>query len=296
MPFVQRVSGYLERVNAALERWLPGPDIPPAPLHQAMRYAVMAGGKRFRPLLIYATGEVLGIEPARLDGPAAAVEMIHAYSLVHDDLPAMDNDDLRRGQPTCHKAYGEATAILAGDALQVLAFEVLTRDRDMAVGAQARLRMIELLARASGSRGMAGGQALDLAAAGTRPDIQSLERIHAAKTGALIRASVLLAAGAARELEPEQRERLAHYGRCVGLAFQIHDDILDVAGNTEVLGKPRGSDSQRDQPTYVTVLGLDGARARARELHGEACAALESFGEAAEPLRWLSEQVVTRDR
>lgn len=296
MAFSERVPAYLRRVEKALEAWLPADTEAPASLHQAMRYAVLAGGKRFRPLLIYATGEILDVDPARLDAPAAAVEMIHTYSLVHDDLPAMDDDDLRRGRPTCHRAYGEATAILAGDALQVLAFEVLTRDRAMDIPAPARLRMLEVLARASGSLGMAGGQALDLAALGTTPAPKELENIHMRKTGALIRACVELAAIAARKLDRPRKEALTHYGRSIGLAFQIHDDILDVEGDTAVLGKRQGADSNRNQPTYPSVLGLEAARELARELHREACGALEVFGERGEPLRWLSEQVVTRSR
>ncbi|HWP94334.1 MAG TPA: farnesyl diphosphate synthase [Gammaproteobacteria bacterium] len=295
MPFKERIPAYLERVERALDRWLPPADRPPQRLHEAMRYAVLGGGKRIRPLLIYATGEMLDIPPGRLDGPACAVEIVHAYSLVHDDLPAMDDDDLRRGRPTCHRAFDEATAILAGDALQVLAFYILAHDRDMAAEPAARLRMIEQLALASGSHGMAGGQAMDLAAMG-RTDMTpaELELMHVQKTGALIRASVLLAALAARAVDADTWERLDHYGKCVGLAFQIRDDILDVEGETEMLGKLRGADAVRAKPTYPSVLGMEESKARALALHHEAIGALEPFGARAEPLRWLSEHIVTR--
>lgn len=295
MSFLDRIPGYQARVEQTLEHWLPPADRAPARLHAAMRYAVLGGGKRIRPLLIYAAGEVLSVKPERLDGLAAAVEMIHAYSLVHDDLPAMDDDDLRRGRATCHKAFDEATAILAGDALQVLAFEILTRDRYLVADPVARLRMLQILATASGSGGMAGGQALDLAAQGANLTLAELERMHGAKTGALLRACVLLAACSANNLADAQRERLEHYGRCIGLAFQIHDDILDVEGETAVIGKTRGADTARNKPTYPSVLGMQAARDRARELQREACAALEPFGDAAAPLYWLAEHIVTRN-
>ncbi|HET9679684.1 MAG TPA: farnesyl diphosphate synthase [Gammaproteobacteria bacterium] len=293
MDFSDRLPHWVSRVNTALDSWLPADTTPPTHLHAAMRYSVLTGGKRLRAILIYGTGELIGTAEQRLDATAAAVEMIHAYSLVHDDLPAMDNDDLRRGKPTCHKAFDEATAILAGDALQVLAFDVLTTDTELAVTDKTRLQMLNLLAQASGSRGMAGGQALDLAAEGTLPDAAALEKIHAHKTGALIRASVLLAAMTA-DLNQEQYDALDTYGQCVGLAFQIHDDILDIEGDTTTLGKPSGSDSRRAQPTFPSVLGLEAARLRAKNLHEEACAALATFGRKADRLRWLSEQVVSR--
>jgi len=293
MSFADRIPAYQDRVERALDRWLPAASHEPSRLHQAMRYAVLGGGKRIRPLLCFATGETLGLDPTRLDGIATAIEIVHAYSLVHDDLPAMDDDDLRRGRPTCHKRFDEATAILAGDALQVLAFEILTRDRELGADAAARLAMVEMLALASGSAGMAGGQAIDLGAVGHQLTLPELELMHARKTGALIRASVLLPA-AAVDLDPARREALARYGARVGLAFQIHDDILDEEGETATLGKRSGADRARGKPTFPSILGLEASRTMAHELHLEAVAALGPFGADAEPLRFLSHHVVTR--
>jgi len=294
MPFHERVTAYGTRIENVLDRWLPLAEKPPERLHAAMRYAVLGGGKRLRPLLIYATGEVLGIAPERLDGPAAAVELIHSYSLIHDDLPAMDNDDLRRGRPTCHKAFDEATAILAGDALQVQAFTILAEDPAMQVTPAARVNMIRSVAVASGSAGMAGGQAMDLAAAGRSLSLAELELMHIYKTGALIRASVLLAAQSVAGLAAEKLPALDHYAKCIGLAFQIQDDILDVVGKTEDLGKHTGADASRNKPTYPSLLGLEESHRRALDLHQQALAALAPFGDAAEPLRWLSEYIVSR--
>ncbi len=294
MGFDERIPGYLDRVERALERCLPDATTDPIRLHQAMRYAVLGGGKRARSLLVYATAETLGLDPARLDAAAAAVECIHAYSLVHDDLPAMDDDDLRRGRPTCHRAFDEATAILAGDALQVLAIELLARDSALAADAATRLVMIELLAIASGSGGMAGGQAIDLAAVGKQLTLTELEFMHARKTGALIRASVLIAAAAQPALDGRKREALARYGARIGLAFQIHDDVLDEAGLTETLGKRSGADRARGKPTFPSVVGLERSREMARTLQQEAVAALGPFGPEADPLRWLAEYLVTR--
>ncbi|MGH8458821.1 MAG: polyprenyl synthetase family protein, partial [Nevskiales bacterium] len=225
MSFAEDLPAYLARVERALEDWLPAADHKPERLHEAMRYSVLGGGKRMRPTLLYATGEVLHIPPERLDGPAAAVEMIHAYSLVHDDLPAMDNDDLRRGRPTCHKAFDDATAILAGDALQALAFRVLAWDSAMAVSDGQRIAMIRLLADACGSLGMAGGQAIDLSATGRRLSVPEVEEMHRLKTGALIHASVMLAAHAAPQIDDAERLALDQYAQAIGLAFQIQDDI-----------------------------------------------------------------------
>ena len=283
-------------VDQALERWLPPAHKGPASLHAAMRYAVLGGGKRVRPLLVYAAGTALGVNREALDGPACAVELVHAYSLVHDDLPAMDNDDLRRGRPTCHKAYDEATAILAGDALHALAFHVLAHDPDIRVGAEQRLRMIDTIATASGSRGMAGGQALDLAAVGKTLNIAELENMHIHKTGALIRASVRLGALSQANVDSEILERLDRYGKCVGLAFQIQDDILDVEGHTEVIGKPQGSDMARNKPTYPNLLGLDGARRAAAELFNEALAAISGLGSAGKLLQRLADYIVEREK
>ena len=292
--FQALAARYQDRVESALAHWLPAEDTHPRQLHAAMRYAVLGGGKRVRPILVYATGETLGLDLQRLDAIASAVEIIHAYSLIHDDLPAMDDDDLRRGKPTCHRAFDEATAILAGDALQALAFHILAHDPLMDVEATVRLRMIESLALACGSRGMAGGQAIDLASVGQRLDIAELEDMHIHKTGALIRASVLMAALMKPDMDAALLDRLDHYGKCVGLAFQIHDDVLDVEGETATLGKPQGSDAALDKPTYPTILGLAGARRRAQELHGEALKALEPLGTAAEPLRLVSGYIVER--
>lgn len=285
---------YQARAEAALERWLPATEQEPKHLHAAMRYASLDGGKRVRPILVYASGSALGVPLEQLDGPACAVEMVHAYSLVHDDLPAMDDDDLRRGKPTCHKAFDEATAILAGDALQCLAFEVLTHDTAMNAAPEQRLAMVAELAHASGSRGMAGGQAIDIAAEGKQLTLEQLQTMHRYKTGALIRAAVRLGALNAPAITAEQRTGLDRYAEAVGLAFQIRDDILDVVADTETLGKPQGSDQAREKPTYTSLLGLDGAREKALALHQEALKGLTVFGDEAEPLRQLSAYIVER--
>lgn len=289
-----RLQANSDRVERCLERWLPAASTQPSRLHEAMRYAVLGGGKRVRPALAYATAEALGVPATRLDGPAAAVELIHAYSLVHDDLPAMDDDDLRRGRPTCHRAYDEATAILVGDALQVLAFEILASDPAMTPEPRQRLQIIRLLARASGTGGMAGGQAMDLAAAGRELPLAELEQMHRLKTGALIHASVMMAAASADELGAARRDALDGYGIAIGLAFQIQDDILDVEGETGVLGKRAQADAAREKPTYPSVAGMAAAKARLRQLHDQAVAALEPLGMAAEPLAWLSGWLTAR--
>lgn len=286
---------YRSRANQALDQRLPAADLHPGDLHQAMRYAVLGGGKRIRPVLVYAAGAAVGAVLESLDGPACAVEFIHAYSLIHDDLPAMDNDELRHGRPTCHRAFGEALAILAGDALQALAFQVLSQDPAMISDSVIRMRMLGLLAQAAGSRGLVGGQAIDLAAVG-RDDLTlaELENMHIHKTGALIRASVLLGAFSRPEVESTVLERLDRYAKCIGLAFQIRDDILDVVGNTATLGKTQGADRALNKPTYPALLGLDGAREHARALHQEALASLEPLGSEADPLRWLATYIVER--
>lgn len=276
------------RVEGWLERWLPDPATEPRRLHEAMRYAVLGGGKRVRPALVYFTGAALGVPETRLNGPAAAVELIHAYSLVHDDLPAMDDDDLRRGRPTCHRAYDEATAILVGDALQVLAFEILATDPAMVPDPVRRLEIIRLLARASGTAGMAGGQAVDLEAAGRVLPLAALEHMHRLKTGKLIHACVMMAATSADALAPDIMAALDRYGAAIGLAFQVQDDILDVEGDTGVLGKRARADAARDKPTYPSVAGLAAAKERLGQLHDEATAALQPLDGAAGPLRWLS--------
>ncbi|MDE2234827.1 MAG: (2E,6E)-farnesyl diphosphate synthase [Gammaproteobacteria bacterium] len=296
MPFRERLPEYSRRIESVLDHWLPPAHKPPVRLHQAMRYAVLGGGKRLRPMLIYAAGETLKVPAVQLDGPAAAVEMIHAYSLVHDDLPAMDDDDLRRGRPTCHKAYDVATAILAGDALQVLAFQVLAEDPNMRVSSQVRLEMIHNVAVASGSAGMAGGQAMDLSSSGRQLGLAELELMHIHKTGALIRASVLLAAQSSPGLETDKLNALDRYAKCAGLAFQIRDDILDVEGETATLGKRTGADASRNKPTYPSVLGLEESHRHALDLHRAALAALAPFGDSAEALAWLSEYFVVRSQ
>ena len=295
MTLKDKLRVYQSRVEGALDAWLPGSDVEPAYLHEAMRYAVLGGGKRIRPVLVYAAGEAFGVDLPCLDGPAVAVEMIHAYSLIHDDLPAMDNDDLRRGKPTCHKAYDEATAILAGDAIQALAFHILAADPGIQVAAGQRIDMIDRLAVASGSRGMAGGQAIDLGAVGKQLDIEQLENMHKHKTGALIRVSVELGALSKSGVETEQFRRISEFAGCIGLAFQVQDDILDVEGDTEVLGKPQGSDIQRNKPTYPNLLGLDGAKKVARELHKQALDALSGFDNRADTLRQIADYIVERN-
>jgi farnesyl diphosphate synthase len=280
------------RCESTLEAVLPAAEIEPARLHQAMRYAALGPGKRIRPLLCYGAGEALGVSPALLDRPAAAVELIHAYSLVHDDLPAMDDDDLRRGRPTCHRAFDEATAILAGDALQSLAFQTLAEASDLPPAT--RVAMVENLARASGSRGMAGGQAFDLAAEGQHLDRALLEHIHIHKTGALIRAAVRMAILADGPVDAERAERLDRYAKCLGLAFQIQDDILDVEGDSATLGKTAGRDQVLDKATYPSIVGLAEAKELAATLIGDALSALAVFNERADPLRWIARALVGR--
>ena len=288
------LRAYCARVELALEAALPPADQPPHALHRAMRYGVLGGGKRIRPMLSYASAHAVGGDLACADASAVAIEMIHAYSLIHDDLPAMDDDTLRRGQPTCHVAFGEATAILAGDALQALAFEVLASDPASGRDAAARVEMLRVLAGACGSHGMAGGQALDLAAVGTRLSATELERMHAHKTGALIRASVRLGALACGCDDPASLAALDRYGHCVGLAFQIRDDILDVEGETEAIGKTRGADIARDKPTYPSILGLEESRRLAGVLREEAIASLQRANVAGEHLVDLAHYSVDR--
>ena len=274
---LRRSAEYRKRIDAALERRLPDTEKAPQRLHQAMRYAVLGEGKRMRAILVYAAADAVGAPIEGLDVPACAVELVHAYSLVHDDLPAMDDDALRRGRPTCHRAFDEATAILAGDALQALAFEVLSSDPSLPATAERRCRMLEVLSRAAGSHGMAGGQAIDLDAVGRPLGLEELEHMHRCKTGALIRASILLGAlcGPADE---ETIEQLDGYAKCVGLAFQIRDDILDVEGDTALLGKATGADSSLGKPTYPSILGLPESRRRADTLHERALDCLAGMG------------------
>lgn len=288
------MTTYRQQVDSALESWLPAMSIQPSRLHEAMRYTVQNGGKRVRPLLVYLTGNALNVNPAWLDAPACAVEFIHAYSLVHDDLPAMDDDDLRRGKPTCHKVFDDATAILVGDALQTLAFYVLSHDSKLQVADKRRLEMIETLALASGSRGMVGGQAIDMDSVGKSLNVAELENMHIHKTGALIRASVKLGALASDSIDSNLLNKLDHYAKCIGLAFQIQDDILDIESSTDTLGKVQGSDIAHDKVTYPSLLGMRGAKQMAQELVENAITSLADFDQKAEPLRWTANYIVTR--
>ena len=292
--FCARVAACQARIEQVLERALALPDPGTERLRDAMRYSVLGAGKRLRPTLVYLSGESLGAPLTALDAPAAAVELIHVYSLVHDDLPAMDDDDLRRGRPTCHRAFDEATAILVGDALQALAFAVLANEPMATVSAPVRLEMIRLLARATGTGGMAGGQAVDLAAVGRTLTVAAIEDMHRRKTGALIQCSVLLGALAAGVAAGPQLAALAHFGAEIGLAFQIQDDILDVAGDPVLLGKPTGADAAHAKPTYPSTIGLTAARARAAALRDAAIAALAPLGARAAALAQLADFVVER--
>ncbi|AWM94529.1 (2E,6E)-farnesyl diphosphate synthase [Pseudomonas sp. 31-12] len=287
------------RVNAALETLFNAPSPELARLYEAMRYSVMNGGKRVRPLLAYAACEALGGKAEQANGAACAVELIHAYSLVHDDLPAMDDDDLRRGQPTTHKKFDEACAILAGDGLQSLAFSALLDPRlsnsDAALTSDhLRLQMVSALALAAGPAGMVGGQAIDLGSVGLKLDQKALETMHRHKTGALIEVSVKLGALASGRAEKDELKSLQTYAQAIGLAFQVQDDILDVESDTETLGKRQGADIARDKPTYPALLGLDAAKAYALELRDQALHALRPFDAAAEPLRDLARYIVER--
>jgi farnesyl diphosphate synthase len=283
------------RVETALDQRLPAARILPQKLHQAMRYCALDGGKRMRPMLTYCTGKTLGLTPDNLDGLACAVEFIHVYSLIHDDLPAMDDDDLRRGKPTCHVAFDEATAILAGDALQALAFEILAHDPSITSSAETRLKMITTLTKASGSQGMVGGQAIDLESVGRQLNLPELENMHIHKTGALIRASVNLAALAKADIDPAVANQLDHYAKCIGLSFQVKDDILDEESDTATLGKTQGKDKDNNKPTYPALLGMAGAKQKARELHEMAMDNLGTFGEEAQLLRDLSLYIIERN-
>ena len=281
------------RMEGALSRFVPAPHVAPARLHEAMRYAVLGGGKRVRPLLSFAAGEVTGAAPERLEVAASAVELIHAYSLVHDDLPSMDDDVLRRGKPTVHVEYDEATAVLAGDALQTLAFQLLAEHR-LADEPREQLEIAKLLAIAAGSRGMAGGQSIDLESTGRPLTLPELEFMHIHKTGALIRAAVLIGAACGTALGATERAGLDRYAKAVGLAFQVVDDVLDAEASTATLGKTAGKDSRQGKPTYVSVLGVARAKALAEELRGDAHAALAGLGARGARLAALADFVVLR--
>jgi geranylgeranyl pyrophosphate synthase len=284
---------YQQRVDQALERRLNSISSTAEELHRAMHYSIFNGGKRIRPLLVYLTGKALDVETAYQDAPACAVELIHCYSLVHDDMPAMDDDDLRRGKPTCHKQFSEATALLAGDALQTLAFESLAQNNPL--NNKQIISMIRVLAQCSGVAGMAGGQALDLSFTGKTLSLEQLKEMHEHKTGALIRASVQLGALTSPDIDASLLSALDSYAKNIGLSFQIKDDILDIESDTQTLGKQQGADINLNKATYPALLGLDGAKKMALECHQNALIFLESFDHKADPLRELSEYIITRD-
>ncbi len=281
------------RTEEALERVLPPQAIAPGKLHDAMRYVTLGGGKRVRPMLAFAAGEAVGADPARVEAAACAVELIHVYSLTHDDLPCMDDDDLRRGKPTCHVQYDEATALLVGDALQSLAFEVLA-DPGLGLDPANQTAMLAILARAAGSRGMCGGQAVDLDSTGLHLELAELEFMHIHKTGALIQAAVLLGALAGGTLGDEHRAHLEHYARCVGLSFQVMDDVLDAETDTATLGKTAGKDAAQGKATYLTLMSAKEARSYAQELMDEALAAVAPFGPGGTRLADIARFIVER--
>ncbi len=281
------------RMEDVLDTHLPSASTSPMRLHEAMRYATMGGGKRVRALLAYAAGEFCGADLNKIDVPAAAVEIIHAFSLVHDDLPCMDNDDLRRGKPTTHKQYGDALALLVGDALQSLAFQLISQDKQLKSATQ-KLQMLHILALASGSRGMAGGQAIDIESIGIPLSRAELEHMHIQKTGALIRAGALLGAYSADKPKDDKIKAVDHFAKSIGLAFQVVDDILDAEANTQTLGKTAGKDQLHNKSTYVTILGLSAAKQLASELHANAMAALSFYGREADLLRHLANFITHR--
>ncbi len=283
---------YANRVNSQLTKNLPLETDSPITLHKAIRYSVLGGGKRIRPALVYATGEALSTNIEVLDNAACAVELMHCYSLIHDDLPAMDDDDLRRGRPTCHKAFDEATAILAGDAIQAQAFALLAND---SASHKQRVLMIQQLAQSSGSLGMAGGQAIDLASVNKRLNEEEIITMHTLKTAALIQASVLMAVIASDLNNPETFAHFAHFSEKVGLAFQIRDDILDIQADTKTLGKPQGSDAAQNKPTYPSIVGVEQAENTANNLLQEALSELDHLNGRAEHLRSISKYMVTRN-
>jgi farnesyl diphosphate synthase len=281
------------RTETSLSVLLPASSITPQRLHEAMRYAVLGGGKRVRALLTHAAGELCGADKAKVEASAAAVEMIHAYSLVHDDMPCMDDDDLRRGKPSCHKRYDDATALLVGDALQTLAFQTLSQP-GLFNDASKQLEVLQLLAIASGSRGMAGGQAIDLASVGHNLSQAELEHMHIHKTGALIRAAAMMGAHCAERPVAERLHAVDIYAQSIGLAFQVVDDILDTEADTATLGKTAGKDADNNKPTYVTILGLERAKEMANELYERALHPLEVFGDEALRLRQLAQFIMQR--
>jgi farnesyl diphosphate synthase len=290
LPFADRITSYLARTEHALEQALPDPGRPPRRLHAAMRYAVLGGGKRLRPLLVYATGEALEVAADRLDAPAVAIELMHAFSLIHDDLPAMDDDDMRRGRPATHRAFDEATAMLAADALQPLAFEVLATAPALASEPEAQHRLVALLSEACGPNGIAGGQAMDLAGEKHRLDPAELEHMFRLKTGRLLRASVLSAAYCATRMSTERLHHLEVFADAMGVAYQIRDDILDFTAPDQ----DQGSDAVKDKATYPALFGVERARARADALLSHALEQVSDLGEAADGLRWIARYTMLR--
>ena len=293
--FDNRIEDYVNKIDGYLESILPIKTIPPTDLHEAMHYAVMTGGKRMRPLLVYATGETLGIDSDYLTPPAAAIELLHCFSLVHDDLPSMDDDDLRRGKPSVHVAFSEATAILAADALQALAFHVLATAPIYHDQGDIRIKLITLIAEAAGTTGMTGGQALDLASENQLLDQAQLEHMYRLKTGKLLRACVLSVVYCDHSNNPEQQHALERFIDVMGIAFQIKDDVLDIEGATETLGKPTGSDANKTKATYPGLFGLEQSKQRINTLLEESFALLENFDNRADGLRYLSKMIVERD-
>jgi len=293
--FDNRIEDYVNKIDGYLESILPIKTIPPTDLHEAMHYAVMTGGKRMRPLLVYATGETLGIDSDYLTPPAAAIELLHCFSLVHDDLPSMDDDDLRRGKPSVHVAFSEATAILAADALQALAFHVLATAPIYHDQGDIRIKLITLIAEAAGTTGMTGGQALDLASENQLLDQAQLEHMYRLKTGKLLRACVLSVVYCDHSNNPEQQHALERFIDVMGIAFQIKDDVLDIEGVTETLGKPTGSDANKTKATYPGLFGLEQSKQRINTLLEESFALLENFDNRADGLRYLSKMIVKRD-
>ena len=291
MSLLAWMSSTRERTEVALDLYLPSTTSHPKRLHEAMRYACLNGGKRLRPLLVHAAGEVSDASAASLDCCAAAIEMIHVYSLVHDDMPCMDDDTLRRGQPTCHIQYDEATALLVGDALQTQAFLTLLK---APVSASTMTSLLETLASAAGSTGMAGGQAIDLASVGASLNEAQLEQMHIMKTGALIRAAIRMGALAGESLNPATLEPLDRFGKVLGLLFQVVDDILDCTATTEILGKTAGKDAAADKPTYVSLMGLSGARSFADDLLAEAQHLISRVGPSGQRLQAIAHEIVQR--
>ncbi|NHZ88007.1 geranyl transferase [Massilia sp. CCM 8733] len=291
-PFDDWMKTVQARAEEALDALLPAASVVPHKLHEAMRYTVLGGGKRVRPLLVFASGALFGADAHALARAAAAVEMIHAYSLVHDDMPCMDDDDLRRGKPTVHVAYDEATALLVGDALQSQAFLALAEGMD--IPASRQVAMLRLLAHAAGSGGMCGGQAIDLDSVGISLTLEQLEQMHQLKTGALLRASVVLGALAGADVGPDQMRALDAYAKAIGLAFQVVDDVLDATADSATLGKTAGKDAAANKPTYVSILGLEPSRVLAEKLRNDAHDALAPFGEKADRLRQLADLIVQR--